>query len=79
MIQFLTDAGKWIVDFFNTLSNLILSAINGIASVIKSFPKILSLITASLNFVPTVFIGFISITAIILIVYIIIGRNAGNS
>lgn len=79
MIQFLVDAYNWIIEFMNTISKLIISAVTGLASVIQSFPKIFNLITGSLAFVPNLFMGFISVTAIILIVYIIVGRESGSS
>lgn len=79
MIQFLVDAFNWLVEFLQTIANLIISAVHGLVTVFQTFPKILSLVTGSLSFVPAVFIGFISITIIILIVYVIIGRESGES
>ena len=79
MFQFLSNAFDWLYDFLSALGNFVFSLIDGLVTLFKSFPLILQLTTDSIGYVPSIFAAFISISIVIFIVYLIIGREAGGS
>lgn len=79
MLQWLSNFGNWFVDLVSNLVSFVMSTIHGLSTMLKSFPIISSMVTRSIGYLPSIFAVFVSITLIIYIVYLIIGRNAGGS
>lgn len=79
MFQWLTNFGQWLSDIFTPILDFFKSTVHGLSLMVKMFPKIISLTTNSIAYLPSIFATFISISIIIYVVYLIIGRNAGGS
>lgn len=79
MFQWLSNFGQWLSDIFTPILDFFKSNIHGLTLMIQMFPKILQLASNSIAYIPSIFATFITITIIIYIVYLIIGRNAGGS
>lgn len=80
MFELLKNIGEFVYNTVGTLIEFLWSLVNGLISLLRQLPKILDLITSitSLNYIPAIFAGFFSITIIIYILYLILGRDAGD-
>ena len=78
MFEWLSNFGDWLQSIFNPLITFFQSFIHGFKVLFSSFPTIIRLVTSSVGYLPSLFAAFVGITLIILIVYIIVGRNAGG-
>lgn len=79
MLQWLFDFGDWLSSIITSVLDFFKSTVHGLGLMIKLFPKILNLTTSSIAYLPSIFATFITVTIIIYIVYLIIGRNAGGT
>lgn len=71
-IAWLSDIGRSVITFFE-------SVVKGLSTMISSFPRIMSVTSNAIGYLPSIFAVFITITIIVSIVYIIVGRNTGGS
>lgn len=78
MFDWLVEFGRWIVDIAQPLFTFFSSVVHGLSMLIKSFPMLLQLSGDAVSYVPSLFAVFISLTVIVLIVFQILGRNAGG-
>lgn len=79
MFQFLQNAFLYIQDILNSVIEFFKGFINGLVHLFQLFPKITSLTTHAIGAVPSIFAVFITLTVSITIIYIIVGRNVGDS
>lgn len=79
MIQWLHQLGEWFQNIFDIASVYIQHTIDGLVSLFSIFPKIFTLVSNVLLHIPQVFTSFILITIIILVVYLILNRDAGDA
>lgn len=79
MIQWFSDVFQWLSDLFTPFIEFFKSTVHGLQLMINMFPKVLNLSSSAIGYLPSIFATFITISIIIYIVYLIIGRNAGGS
>ena len=79
MLQWLSNIGNWLVDTFDPIIAFFKSVVHGLFTLIKLYPKITTFVSSALGYIPSIFALFITLTVIIYIVYLIVGRDAGES
>lgn len=79
MLEWLHNFSTWIDEFTTPFVEFFKSTIHGLSVMIKMFPKILNLVSNSILYLPSIFTVFITITIVILVAYMIIGRAAGST
>lgn len=78
MFDWLKNIGDWLVSVLQPIFKFFESAIHGFQTLFKSFPVISNIVSSVVGYLPTIFATFISISLIILIIYLIIGRTSGG-
>ena len=78
MFELLKNIGEWFSSIVEPLFTFFKSVIHGLGMLLKSFPMLFRLSSDAISYVPSLFAVFISLTVIVLIVYVILGRNAGG-
>lgn len=78
MFELLKNIGEWISSVVEPLFTFFKSVIHGLGMLLKSFPMLFRLSSDAISYVPSLFAVFISLTVIVLVVYVILGRNAGG-
>ena len=79
MLQWLSNIGNWLADTFSPLITFFKSVIHGLWTLIQLFPRIFTFTTQAIGYLPSIFAVFITITIIVYVVYLIVGRDAGDS
>lgn len=79
MLQWLSNIGNWLVDTFSPLITFFKSVVHGLWTLIQLFPKIFTFVTQAIGYIPSIFAVFVTITVIVYVVYLIIGRDAGDA
>lgn len=76
---------KWLIDFFKSLwgtvelvISLVISLVEGLIQFIKSIPMFISIVFGVLNRVPSFLLVFVSLTLLISVILILIGRENKN-
>lgn len=70
---------SWLINFFKSIIDMLMFAIKSIITMFEILISIVDIVFGLLNTLPYWLTSFISITLMISIVYIIVGRNAGKS
>ena len=78
-MQFLVDFFNGFKEFFTLAWDFLSSIIDGIGQIIKLIPHLTNQLVMYVHMIPPVISGTAGIIMIISIVYLIIGRNTGES
>ena len=75
----------WLIDFFKSLwgtielvISLVISLVEGLIQFLKSIPMFISIVFGVLNRVPSFLLVFVSLTLLISVILILIGRENKN-
>lgn len=79
MFQWLVNFGQWLFDVVSPILDFFKSTLHGLFLMGKMFPRLIQLASNSIAYLPSIFAVFITVTIIIYVVYMIIGRSAGGS
>ena len=79
MIEILKNFFDWLFDIVSTVMQFLVSIITGMLQLFKTLPKILQLVTQSIGYLPSIFVAFVTITLSAYIIYLIVGRDPGDS
>lgn len=74
-IRGIADIFEWFADTLITLVVFLLNLIESLIQFLGLVPIVLTFITSSIGYLPTVVMGFASVTITIAILYLILGRN----
>lgn len=76
---------QWIIDFFTSLIdmlkgvlNLLVTAFNGLISIVKMLPSLITDMSTAVGLLPTVLATFFSISLTVTIIFLILGRGKGG-
>lgn len=79
MIGWLTSLGDAALDIIGSLLQFFSGVINGLMNLIKVLPQVLSAVSLGIGYIPSTFATFAFISIAIMIIYLIVGRNTGES
>ena len=76
---------QWIQDFFTSIGNmiggllnLIVTAGQGLLTLVQMLPSLISDMSFAVGLLPTVLVTFFSISLTVTIIYLILGRGTGG-
>lgn len=72
---FLTSLG----DILNSVLQFFIGVVQGLFSLIKMLPEIMSVSSTAIGYLPSLFAGFAALTISICIIFLIVGRSVGDS
>lgn len=78
MFDAIVNFFNWIKDIGGSLIEFFVGMVKGLQTMLLAFPKIVTLSAQAIGNVPSIFAIFITLTIIVSIVYMIIGREAGD-
>ena len=78
MLETLEHAFDKVSDFFNTVIDFISSIVGGFINLFKTLPLVKSFAASSISSLPSFLLAFASITVVISIIYLIVGRQTGG-
>lgn len=78
MLDTIKNFFLWIYNLIVDIIGFITSLVTGLINVLKSIPQILTFITSSIGFLPSVLSVFATLTITISIIYLIVGRQSGG-
>ena len=79
MFDWLVDLGQWLFDVIQPLLTFFSSFIHGLQTIFKMFPKVFSIVSNSIVYLPSLFVVFVTLSIVVYIIYMIVGRNAGGT
>lgn len=78
MLQWFIDLINSIFTTFGAIFNLFKSAIDGLISLLKMLPVLITDMTTAVGLLPTVLVTFFSISLTVTIIYLVLGRGKGG-
>lgn len=69
------DFFQWIADLFQTLFDFVINFIGSILDFFKLIPVIMTFITSSIGYLPSVVMAFAGITVAIAVLLLVLGRS----
>ena len=66
-------------DIINSLIQFVTGVVNGLFSLIKMLPSILSVSSTAVGYLPSLFAAFAALTIAVCVIFLIVGRNVGDS
>lgn len=69
------DFFQWIADLFQTLFDFVINFIGSILDFFKMIPVIMTFITSSIGYLPSVVMAFAGITVAIAVLLLVLGRS----
>lgn len=79
MLEWMQNAFAALWDIINSIIRFITSVIDGIINIFRILPSIISVATNSLGYLPSMLAAFAAITIAVSVIYLIVGRNTGDS
>lgn len=79
MIGWLTSLGDAALDIIGSLLQFFSGVVNGLMNLIKILPQVLSAVSLGIGYIPSTFATFAFISIAIMVIYLIVGRNTGES
>lgn len=70
---------SWLINFFKTIIDFLMFAIKSIITMFEILISIVDIVFGLLHTLPYWLVSFVSITLMISIIYIVVGRQAGKS
>ena len=74
----LFDFLKQIADFIGSIIDFVIQMVSGLVRLLTLIPTCVTLLTESLGVLPTVLVGFASVTITVCVIFIILGREHGG-
>lgn len=68
----------WVVNLVTSLVGFVFQMINGLLRLLSILPTAVLQLTNSVSYLPSILVGFATITATICVIYVIVGRNSGG-
>ena len=78
MLETLKNAFDKVSEFFDTIIDFISSIVGGFINLFKTLPLVKDFATSSISSLPSFLLAFATITVVISIVYLILGRQTGG-
>lgn len=79
MIQTIGNFFNSIWSIIQSIVSFVVSLVQGLITMITSLPQILATATQAIGYLPAILTAFATLTITISIIYLIIGRNTGDS
>lgn len=79
MFQSIVNFIQSVWDILQAIVSFVVSTIQGLITMITSLPQILATATSAIGYLPSILSAFATLTITISIIYLIIGRNTGDS
>lgn len=78
MLETLQNAFQKISNFFDTIIDFLSSLVGGFINLFKTLPLVKSFASSAISSLPSFLLAFATITILISIVYLIVGRQTGG-
>lgn len=69
---------SWLADTIASLVNFLASLIKGLIQLISLIPSAVNMLTKSIGILPSLLIGFATLTITISVIFILVGREPGG-
>ena len=77
-MQWLIDFFSGFGDFFKTAWDFLSSTIQGLGEILKMIPFVFNYVTSAIGFLPSILTATVSVSLLIYIIYMILGRDGGD-
>ena len=78
MLDSIINGFNWLVDTFQSIWNFITSLFSGLVSMLQMIPQVVSMVTGTIGYLPSVLAVFATLTITVSVLYLILGRNSGG-
>lgn len=78
MLDSIINGFNWFVDTFQSIWNFITSLFSGLVSMLQMIPQVVSMVTGTIGYLPSVLAVFATLTITVSVLYLILGRNSGG-
>lgn len=75
MLDSIINGFNWLVDTFQSIINFVMQFFEGFISMFRMIPQIVSMVTGTVGYLPSVLAVFATLTVTISVLYLILGRN----